>query len=152
MHPQVLKRVISRTEEPSYTPVTLLGYARFRVKDQDYPGVVAAVNAPANAFVEDGEQVSVKGMLVTHLSQAAVTRLDAFEGDEYTRRPVAVIDAKGQEHTCETYIYSDPSQLEPHVWSFEEFEREKLTHWTGNAEYAMLENAQDGTNGRSAFV
>ncbi|ORY79058.1 AIG2-like family-domain-containing protein [Protomyces lactucae-debilis] len=150
MHPAVLNRVISSTETPAYLPVILPGYARFRVKGQDYPGVIAAQDAPEGSVAE--ANVSVAGMLVSHLSSYAIKRLDAFEGDEYTRTSVTVLDGTGKRHNCQMYLYKDSSKLEATVWDFEDFKREKLAHWTGDAEFSMLQGQTDGTNGRSSFA
>lgn len=139
-HPQVLQRVTGGKAH-IYIPAILSDHRRSRVYGADYPGVVGAIGD------------TVRGMLVQNLSQAEVKRLDLFEGDEYERREVHVNSIEtGTKYTCHVYIYLDESKLEAQEWSFEDFEKNKLHFWTGEAgeqEYAML---ADGTGGRRTFV
>lgn len=187
MHPKVLSRVIdgktsstststegadentSITKGRIYVPAVLADHARHKVRGVDYPAVVP----------EPGS--SVRGVLVENLSDAAVSRLDSFEGDEYERREVHVQTVPAEQLpgassssesgartiSCQTYIWLDPAQLLPEEWDFETFERDSLHRWTGErgeGEYEMLHDAltvassgrpekvDDGTRGRSAFV
>ena len=92
-------------------PARLTGHARHPVAGEDYPGVVAD---PAG---------SVAGVLYRGLDEAALARLDAFEGEMYERLAVAVDTADGEIVTAWCYIFRDPYRhlLQPGDWSFEAF-------------------------------
>lgn len=158
MVPAVLHRVIygSPSPEPwqaaltTARPALLLSHQRRKVKHADYPGVVPVGASSAS---------SVRGTLVTGLTEGDIHRLDLFEGDEYARREVRVkvasgdsVDAAGvpsgevevaagaEEVVAETYIWTaGEGRLEADEWDFDEFVREKLRFWVGagsNHEYA----------------
>lgn len=106
---------------------------------------------------------------MTGLTASDISRLDTFEGGEYTRQKVSIrlLQAEGDEKNssgeegnvktakgeqeekenhllpCETYIWtSHPSRLEDREWDFAEFVREKQHKWVGSAgqaEYAEVD-------------
>ncbi|EMF11888.1 uncharacterized protein SEPMUDRAFT_117850 [Sphaerulina musiva SO2202] len=163
MAPAVLHRVCHgplpwNPSNPHYSthnfktyPAILPNHIRKRVVFADYPGVIPS----------DGE--SVRGVYVTGLTASDISRLDTFEGDEYTRQKVSIrlLQEEGdekknssgeggnsklsaetgekeekEEHLlpCETYIWtSHPSRLENREWDFAEFVREKQHKWVGSA-------------------
>ncbi|KAF9641461.1 AIG2-like protein [Lasiodiplodia theobromae] len=177
MVPKVLYRVIygTSTPEPWQTaslssspprPALLPAHQRRKVRHADYPGVIPLPSDPAS---------SVRGTLVTGLTDADMYRLDLFEGDEYERRRVRVRviagakvdaaglpeggEAEGEEVEAETYIWTAGEQaLEDDEWDFDEFVREKLRFWVGEGadhEYTEVDkaiaaesNGVDGTGGR----
>ncbi|KKY17938.1 putative disease resistance protein [Diplodia seriata] len=185
MVPKVLHRVIygTSTPEPWQTaslspsrPALLHAHQRRKVRHADYPGVIPLPDA-------DPSSTSVRGTLVAGLTDADMYRLDLFEGDEYERRRVRVralaggkVDAVGlptsgeggeeeeegdEEVEAETYIWTaGERRLEDDEWDFDEFVREKLRFWVGEAashEYADVDkavatesNGVDGTGGRGA--
>ncbi|KAL1644373.1 hypothetical protein SLS58_004287 [Diplodia intermedia] len=183
MVPKVLHRVIygTSTPEPWQTaslspsrPALLHAHQRRKVRHADYPGVIALPDA-------DPSSTSVRGTLVAGLTDADMYRLDLFEGDEYERRRVRVrapaggkVDAAGLPSgegggeggdeelvEAETYIWTaGERRLEDDEWDFDEFVREKLRFWVGEAashEYADVDkavaaesNGVDGTGGRGA--
>lgn len=150
MAPQVLHRVCHGSSDPN-NPIfknhkfttyhaILHDHRRHRVKGMDYPGIVPHPGA------------TVRGTVVTGLTDADIWRLDIFEGDQYSRefvkprilKQTGDEDGKGrvegEEVEAETYIFtSDPDELEDREWDFAEFEREKMRFWVGRegeGEYA----------------
>ncbi|KAJ8588456.1 hypothetical protein M405DRAFT_769110 [Rhizopogon salebrosus TDB-379] len=92
MHPEILKRVIGNDgDELQMCPALLLDYTRHQVKDEDYPGILPYSQSRV-MFDRDLnlEEKSVRGSLVTGLSEKDVQLLDIFEGDQYTREVVSV--------------------------------------------------------------
>lgn len=177
MVPKVLYRVIYGKPDPepwqasltTARPAFLPGHQRRKVRHADYPGVVPMPSAPST---------TVRGTLVTGLTEGDIYRLDLFEGDEYERRNVAVsvvtagrVDAAGvpggkveptetESVEAETYIWTaGEDKLEKGEWDFDEFVREKLRFWVGGGadhEYADVDAAiaaeaqADGTGGRGS--
>ncbi|KAK4242267.1 AIG2-like family-domain-containing protein [Achaetomium macrosporum] len=115
----------------TFQSAILPGYCRRRVKDADYPGIVAD---------KDHEVV---GIYATGLTKANIQKLDYFEGGQYERRTLTVKvlpgqsgDLKGQgmvegsERKAEVYVFLDKRELEEKEWSLEDFRRDKLRFWT----------------------
>jgi hypothetical protein len=145
MAPGVLYRVIygSANPEPwqkrltTVRPAILESHRRHRVKYMSYPAIVPCTGS------------SVRGSVVTGLTQGDVYRLDIFEGDQYVREKVNVKVLKNvdlgeglqngelEEHAseqveAETYIWKDDlSELEDDEWDFEEFKKERMRFWMG---------------------
>ncbi|KAK6205694.1 transcription-associated protein 1 [Pestalotiopsis sp. IQ-011] len=115
----------------TFRPAVLHGYCRRRVKNCDYPGIVAD---PVH---------EVRGVVVTGLTSANVYHLDYFEGSEYERRKVSVKllskvgedDGKGNVEAGEdveasVYVFKHPDYLEEREWDFHEFRTQKMKAWT----------------------
>lgn len=110
----------------TFTPATLSGYCRHRVKRADYPGVV-----PQEGHV-------VRGVYATGLTKANMQKLDYFEGDEYERVEVTVqilekkgdAEVAGETKETSVYVFLLPDCLERREWDFEEFRRDKMKMWT----------------------
>ncbi|RMZ90069.1 hypothetical protein DV736_g2703, partial [Chaetothyriales sp. CBS 134916] len=158
MAPNVLYRVIYGTPHPTplnYPSMNLLkihsallhDHQRHRVLGCDYPGVIPHRGG------------SVKGTVVSGLTEGDVLRLDIFEGSQYERRRVKVRLLRDIEHSeggplqfekklqekekleqdvgveeveAQTYIWiDDPLALELEEWDFEEFKRDKMQAWMG---------------------
>lgn len=152
---EVLHRVCHGTSNPNprqhlaftVTPAILHSHCRHRVKQADYPGMIA----------EAGH--SVRGTYVTGLNDLDIVRLDYFEGAEYERRPVKVVllredESEGEVVATSTYIYTAGEQrLEKREWDFEEFKREKMRgRWSDDGEEFEGVNeagAHDPTGGRA---
>jgi hypothetical protein len=138
MVPEILYRVIYRTSYPSrekkdsleIRPAILHDYCRHRVKDASYPAIIESAGD------------TVRGTLVTGLSNVAVERLDRFEGRQYYRGTVRVKvlahagddvgrgNVEGDEVEAETYIWRvDPNELDYREWDFAEFKRNKMRAW-----------------------
>ena len=172
MAPAVLYRVLYGTTDPelwqkkltTVRPALLPSHRRHHVKFASYPAIVPC----------DGS--SVRGSVVTGLTQGDVYRLDIFEGSQYERKKVKVkvlknvgLDAVLQngdleDHTseevdAETYIWKDDLDgLEDGEWDFEEFKREHMRFWVGEVQsdesgvevdegFADVDNAVAAQNG-----
>ncbi|KAF2113659.1 AIG2-like family-domain-containing protein [Lophiotrema nucula] len=164
MAPQVLHRVIwGNTNPPQIQkdilhirPAILHKFRRHKVRFADYPAIV-----PANSTG------SVRGTLVTGLTDGDIWRLDIFEGDEYERIKVKVRvleqkeegmgdvelkeedNVEGEEVEAEVYAWiAGKNRLEPEEWDFGEFVREKLHRWAGRE----AEDVDSGFQGRQSII
>lgn len=92
---------------------SLDGFRRFAVADEDYPGIVACAGR------------RVEGQLYAGLSEAALRRLDTFEGTYYLRMPVQIKDVNGRRRNAETYVIRPQYQhlLTDRDWDFDHFVR-----------------------------
>lgn len=152
MAPPVLHRVIWGDTQPpevqkallKIRPAILHRFQRHKVKHADYPAII-----PSKVTA------SVRGTLVTGLTDGDIWRLDIFEGPEYERQKVKVrvLEAKretdtsigigdvkqpeeenieGEETEAEVYVFiAEEHKLEPEEWDFGEFVREKMSRWVG---------------------
>jgi len=161
MHPQILKRVIGNdgTHLRIYSAI-LLDYTRHQIKHADYPAVIPYSHSKSMFDRElSPEEKSVRGSLVTGLSEAEVLLLDVFEGDEYVRNLVPVYPlsqpttlspymhqstlplAAPHRHSvstlpppilAHTYIWcKSPTRLIPSLWSFDDFVKNNAWKWAG---------------------
>jgi hypothetical protein len=112
------------------------------VKNADYPAILPNTDS------------TVRGTLVSGLTDGDIWRLDIFEGSEYARRKVRVkiLDdahggVEGEEVEAETYIWiSGRHRLEDEEWDFDEFVREKMGRWVGGTQEEE-EEADEGFKG-----
>jgi hypothetical protein len=83
MHPLILKRVIGNDgSHLKICPAVLLDHTRHHVRNEAYPGVLPY--SKSEAFFDkplDKDERSVRGSLVTGLSESDMKLLDYFEGD-----------------------------------------------------------------------
>ncbi|KAF2024217.1 hypothetical protein EK21DRAFT_79195 [Setomelanomma holmii] len=164
MAPPVLHRVIWGSQAPPtpvhalllhIRPAVLHAHQRHMVQHADYPAILPT-KATANT--------SVRGTLVTGLTDGDIWRLDIFEGSEYERQKVRVrvLESKskgeegmgdlsqneeenieGEEVEAETYIWiAGVDRLEPEEWDFAEFVRDKMKRWVGREAADMDEGFQ----------
>lgn len=114
MAPQILHRVIHGQANPEpwqkamlrFQPAILHGYRRHRVRDADYPGIVALLEPQTEMEKSSAPRTSagtsVIGTLVSGLTDGDVHRLDRFEGSEYEKKRVTVRtlrEAHGGDHS-----------------------------------------------------
>ncbi|KAG1729660.1 uncharacterized protein EDB91DRAFT_1159188 [Suillus paluster] len=92
MHPEILKRVIGNDgNQLQMCSALLLDYTRHQVKDEDYPAILPYSQSRTMFDHDlDFEEKSVRGSLVTGLSEEDIRLLDVFEGNQYTREVVSV--------------------------------------------------------------
>ncbi|RJF97142.1 gamma-glutamylcyclotransferase family protein [Noviherbaspirillum saxi] len=112
MFPEVWNRVV-RGDYRSL-PATLPGHARFVLKNETYPGVIA----------QPGQ--SVAGLLYFDVSPQDVVALDAFEGDEYRRVAVGVTLDSGETVEAQAYLYLLPQKLSDSPWLPEAFQMQRF--------------------------
>ncbi|KAK7204351.1 AIG2-like family-domain-containing protein [Myxozyma melibiosi] len=132
MSPNVLARVLfNKRDLPSnsplsLTPATLHNHSRSRLIDESYPAIVKS------------EGSSVAGVLVSELTPAQVKTLDAFEGDEYERQKVQVVNENGQAVDAWCYIWVDRlDRLTGVDWDFDEFMQNRFKTWIEGEMSAM---------------
>jgi len=75
-HPRIMQHVLGRIPEAS--PAVLRGFARYRMKGYDFPGIVPEADQ------------EVDGTLFTGISATEWKRLDTYEADFYERLGVQV--------------------------------------------------------------
>ena len=109
-------RAVTGAECPS-EPATLPGFAIYRVRDADFPGIIAA-----------GAKSVVPGRLFTGLDEEILQRLDLYEDEFYVRREVTLLDAEGDPVESQAYVIPDrfESILSREPWTLEWFESEAM--------------------------
>jgi len=163
MHPDILKRVIGNDgAHLKICSAILLDHTRHHVKEADYPALLPYSKSQAmfNRKLSP-EEKSVRGSLVSGLSESDMRLLDIYEGDEYTRDlvPVHPLSAptilspqiNGQlaplpsaaPHShhpsslpqpilANTYVWcKPPTWCTPSLWSFEDFVKNNAWKWVG---------------------
>ncbi|KAH8100760.1 hypothetical protein BXZ70DRAFT_906950 [Cristinia sonorae] len=154
IHPQILRRVIGNpAEHLAVSPAVLL--------NADYPAIVPTHNSQSifqRPLTQD--ENSVRGILVTGLTDEDIRLLDIFEGDEYTRETVSVhplvsaeplnsdnvivprttpslppLDALPPAVTAQTYVWVDSlDHLEPAIWEYSDFVKDSAWKWVGKSD------------------
>nr|GAT60716.1 predicted protein [Mycena chlorophos] len=139
-------------------------YTRHKVQYADYPGIV-----PWSVFAEEHnrEACSVRGTLVTGLSESNIEFLDIFEGSEYRRQKVPVhplddlvplleyemplstsVSPLPEELRAavevDTYVYLNPRGLLPDIWSWEVFVEQHASQWYGDQDGSSDEEVDSG--------
>jgi gamma-glutamylcyclotransferase (GGCT)/AIG2-like uncharacterized protein YtfP len=94
------------------------GFERVRVRDAVYPAARAA------------DAASIDGVLWLDVSDAALLRLDRFEGEMYERRDVRVSTAGGS-RDAQVYVVTAAHHhlLDPAPWDLALFRREHLARY-----------------------
>lgn len=102
------------------TPATLGGFARVCVRDAVYPGAVEEAGA------------EIRGVLYRDVDEAALVRLDRFEGEMYERRRVTVTCDDDPTETV-AYVYlvmrAHQGRLDRRPWDPERFRRDHLASY-----------------------
>ncbi|KAF8673990.1 PLP-dependent transferase [Rhizoctonia solani] len=159
MHPAVLKRVIGNdASHLQAAPAVLLSFTRHHVRNCDYPAIVPYnVGAVLLKRELNRDEKCVRGVIISGLRPEDVACLDVFEGDEYNRvrveaHPIVPLAAISSNLTqtllsassdlpielppalkVETYVWAvETSRLEPVIWEYDTFVKEKLWKWAGS--------------------
>ncbi|MGJ3244267.1 MAG: gamma-glutamylcyclotransferase family protein [Opitutales bacterium] len=111
MAPEVMEAVAGYL--PASTLAQVNGYARFRLVDRDYPGLVKEAGA------------SAEGLLYRDVTPEAVERVDAFEDTFYERQSVTVQPLDGGD-PVEASAYVVPflaaaELVDPRPWDYQHF-------------------------------
>lgn len=148
MAPEVLYRVLFGTSNPqggeekriTICPAVLHEYRRHRVKFADFPAITPKRSS------------TVRGAIITGLSEGDIYRLDSFEGSMYERQKVKVrllknvrledsvpesslARVEGEEVEAETYVWKEGfDDLEDREWDFDHFRRRKMKAWMGESD------------------
>jgi len=102
MFPPIWERVVSGHYPKAVA--TLAGYARFALKNDTYPGMIAS---------QDQEVI---GALYRDVSDADLSALDVFEGSEYQRCSVQVDIGTTEKIWAETYVFLPHERLSGQPW------------------------------------
>ena len=99
-----------------FADAVLMGYARYTVKGEYYPGIIPEKDAVT------------KGLLCFYVDQLSLERLDAFEGDLYQRTAILVETEKGEVFSAETYAVKPEFRdcLSSKKWNVKEFSQNHL--------------------------
>jgi len=105
-------------------PATLFGYARYVVRDEAYPAIVAAPTS------------TTEGYLAGSITPPMWQRLDDFETDLYALEHVTVVCADGRTELAVTYVIAAQHQtaLTDCDWCADEFSREHLAGYLAAAD------------------
>jgi hypothetical protein len=96
-------------------PATLSGYARYRIADRVYPGIVEATGG------------SVSGVMYAGLDATEMDRLDTYEGPLYERRDLLVEVGGALIPACTYVLRPEHAQrLSTESWDIAQFRREHL--------------------------
>jgi len=163
MHPDILKRVIGNDgAHLKICSAILLDHTRHHVKQADYPALLPYTKSMTMFNCKlSPEEKSVRGSLVTGLSESDMRLLDIYEGDEYIRDIVpvhplstptilspqinghqsALPSAAPHTHSPSTlpppisahvYIWcKPPTWLTPSLWSYEDFVKNNAWKYVG---------------------
>ncbi|KAF8753271.1 PLP-dependent transferase [Rhizoctonia solani] len=164
MHPAVLKRVMGNdASHLQAAPAVLLSFTRHHVRNCDYPAIVPYnVGAVLLKRELNRDEKCVRGVIISGLRPEDVACLDVFEGDEYNRvrveaHPIVPLAAISSNLTqtllsassdlpielppalkVETYVWAvETSRLEPVIWEYDTFVKEKLWKWAGSGPTIM---------------
>ena len=112
--PEVMERVTGRRFES--TPAVLAEFARYRIENAVYPGVIA----------ENG--AATEGVLYFDVDSDSLHHLDVFEGAPYVRRQLPVCAANGETVMAEVYVIDGQKRtvLTQEPWDKQEFSRFNL--------------------------
>jgi gamma-glutamylcyclotransferase (GGCT)/AIG2-like uncharacterized protein YtfP len=112
--PEVMREVTGRSFASE--PATLEGFARYRVRDAEYPGLVPEPGA------------RTEGTLFRALDAEALAALDRFEGALYERRRLEVRRRDGSSAAAQVYVVRDEHRhaLSSEPWDAQAFAREGL--------------------------
>jgi gamma-glutamylcyclotransferase (GGCT)/AIG2-like uncharacterized protein YtfP len=103
----------------------LTGYAKYRVRGADYPGIVEA----------DSDSI-VSGRIFLKVPDAAVRRLDAYEDSFYERLPLTVRLTDGSRLEADAYcvpVEKAAAILSKELWTLTWFEDHALdSFWTSS--------------------
>ncbi len=117
MFPEVM-RAVAGADYPRLGAV-LRGHARYRLRGEVFPGIVAQAGA------------EVHGCLYRGLGAAVLRRIDAYESEGYVRRRLEVECETGERFSAWVYVMPPASRgrLDPVEWDREAFERRHLADW-----------------------
>lgn len=160
MHPKILQRVIGNDgSHLRICPAVIKDFTRHQIIGADYPAIVPySLSRSLFDHDLDEDKRSVRGSLISGLTDEDVRLLDVFEGDEYTREAVVAhplgplislspantmgpfvpttVALQGLEPErsmeVQTYVWCKPiSELRPDPWTFEDFVRQNAWKWVG---------------------
>ena len=112
MFPEIWSRVVRGNHR--FARATADGYACFSVRDEIYPGLVKRPGS------------RVEGVVYFDIDATDLAALDAFEGADYQREPIALTLDDGREIAGETYLYLPVARLLATGWAPENFQKQRF--------------------------
>lgn len=112
MFPDIWARVVRGDYRSA--PAAASGYARFAVRDEIYPGLVKRLES------------RIEGVVYFDIDATDLAALDAFEGADYQREPIALTLDDGREIVGETYLYLPVARLLATGWAPENFQKQRF--------------------------
>jgi len=82
------------TTDYQHCEASLHGYKRLNIRSEVYPALVPASN------------YKVAGKLIFNVNNEDIKLLDQFEGDQYHRTGLTVLDINNGQHTAEVYLFN----------------------------------------------
>ena len=112
--PDLLAGVLNRPLRPAHLhPARAPGFRAVHYPGRIYPALIRVPGAAA------------EGLLLTDLSPFERDLLDAFEGDEYRRQPIATMLADEPElHEADAYLPAIAIATDAHDWSLSRWQAE----------------------------
>jgi len=119
MIPKILQAVTGRVFAAE--DAVLQGFARFCVTGESYPGIREEAGA------------LTAGILYKDVDPESLSSMDSFEGDQYERRMVTVIDREGRKHRAFAYVIAPAHVpgLSDQPWSLDKFKENNLVSFMG---------------------
>ena len=113
MYESVWQRLVSSRHRK--IRARLSGYRRFRIRGQDFPGIIKS-------------EGHVDGIVYFDLDDKTIRRLDEFEAECYYRTSEQVTDTSGRVFDADTYVVQNAyrSWLDDTEWDQAKFERSGL--------------------------
>jgi gamma-glutamylcyclotransferase (GGCT)/AIG2-like uncharacterized protein YtfP len=99
------------------SPAILRGYKRYRVKDCDYPAIVA----------EAGSET--KGLILFNVKDSDLHILSFYEGDEYEKKTVTVLLNDKPTDVLAFVWLKGVDLLENKEWNLHQFQEDSLEHY-----------------------
>ncbi len=120
--PDVIKAVTGRVHKG--IKAILPGYAMYKVKNTEYPGVVPSSNS------------ETVGILYTGIIKEELEVIDLFEGDLYIRKQLNVIQQNNKICKAWVYIISDQNKgkLSKDPWNLKDFLKNDLKNFIRSIE------------------
>ncbi len=119
LFPEILEALLGFV--PAGSPAELAGYHRYCIYDGPHPRPYPAIYPAAGHTVE--------GLLLRGLSGAQMAVLDAYEDEDYVRKPCTVIES-GQAQVAVVYVWrADRRGQLRSSWDKAAFEARYLQHY-----------------------
>jgi gamma-glutamylcyclotransferase (GGCT)/AIG2-like uncharacterized protein YtfP len=120
--PEVIKVVTGKTHKG--VKAKLPGYAMYRARNKEYPGVVRSSNS------------ETVGVLYTDIGENELGELDLFEGDLFERKLLNIIQRDKKK--CDAWVYVVPDQnkdkLTKDPWNLKDFLKNDINNFMKNIE------------------
>ena len=111
LDPWIRRRVLGRNHRLVIQQAVLRGHRIMRIRAKPYPNAQRCPGSHA------------QGQMLCGLSPSLLARLDAYEGDEYTRIPVRVFTPSNRIVLAQMYRAIQTVQVTPERWTLVRWKR-----------------------------